>query len=120
MSYENGYFNERDTYLRLREWGITEKIDNFWIPSLVGYDDELMIIEMDMMQRPPYIIDFAKVRIDHPPDFSDETLADMHARGVEEFGDHWPEVQSLMATLESYQIYYLDPRPSNITFPDLT
>jgi len=41
---------------------------------MLDCDDELMIVEMDFMQRPPYIIDFAKVRIDRPPDFSEDVL----------------------------------------------
>jgi hypothetical protein len=116
---EAGYYNERDTYLRLQEWGLTEQIDGFWVPEILGYSDELWVIEMDMVQHPPYIIDFAKVRLDRPPDFSEEVLEEAERRGVELFERHWPEVKSLLATLESYQIYYLDARPGNIAFPDL-
>jgi hypothetical protein len=115
---ERGYFNERDTYQRLADFGVTEKIDGFWIPEMHGFDDALMVIEMDLMQNPPYIIDFAKVRIDRPPDFSEETQRDIDEQGRERFEENWPAVKSLMATLESYQIYYLDPQPHNITFPD--
>lgn len=112
------YYNERDSYLRLADYGLTEKIDQFWIPRLVGYDDALWIVEMDIVTNTPYIIDFAKVRIDRPPDFSEEVLRDADERGRDEFGDHWPEVRQLLATLESFGIYYLDARPSNIVFPD--
>jgi hypothetical protein len=56
---EHGYFNERDAYLRLGEWGVIEKIDGFWIPSIIDYNDDLLVVEMDMMAEPPYIIDFA-------------------------------------------------------------
>ena len=35
----------------------------------------------------------------------------------ERFEQNWPKVKSLMAALESYQIYYLDPQPYNIVFP---
>jgi hypothetical protein len=114
-----GYYNERDTYLRLEEYGITEKIEGFWIPRLIGYDDELWVIEMQAISNTPYIIDFAKVRIDRPPDFSDEVVRDAHEKGREEFAHHWPEVCQLLATLESFGIYYLDARPSNIDFADL-
>lgn len=119
LAREAGYYNERDTYLRLREWGLERQIDEFWVPRLVGCDDELWVVEMEIVQHPPYIIDFAKVRLDRPPDFSEEVLEDAERRGIEEFGHNWPRVQSLLATLESYQIYYLDPRPGNITFPDM-
>lgn len=66
---ERGYFNERDTYLRLLEYGVTEQLDGFWLPKMHGWEDDLMVIEMDLMQRPPYIIDFAKVRLNSPPRF---------------------------------------------------
>lgn len=85
---EAAYANERDTYLRLAEWGITEQIDGFWIPKMQGYDDDLWVVEMDMMQLTPYIIDFAKVRLDRPPDFSEETVADNECRGAELFEHH--------------------------------
>jgi hypothetical protein len=116
---EHGYFNERDAYLRLAEWGIVHKIDGFWIPSIVDYNDRLLVIEMEVMTDPPYILDFAKVRIDRPPDFP-EDVVEQHERQCHEwFAHHWPEVQQLMATLEGYGIYYLDPRPGNIVFADL-
>jgi hypothetical protein len=68
--YERGYYNERDTYLRLEEFGV-EQLEGFWVPKLYGYDDELKVVEMDLMQTPPYIIDFAKVRLNNPPEFSE-------------------------------------------------
>ena len=115
---EHGYWNERDTYLRLAEWGVTEKIAGFRVPEMHGWDDALMIVEMDLMQHPPYIIDFAKVRFNSPPDFSDEVAADNEERGQERFGDNWPAVKGLLEALESFQLYYLDPTPYNIVFPE--
>ncbi len=115
--YDFGYFNERDAYTRLAEFGVTERIAGFWIPKMLAYDDELMVVEMDFMHNPPYIIDFAKVRFDRPPEFSEETLAYHEQQGLERFERNWPAVKSLTAALESYQIYYLDPQPNNIVFP---
>jgi hypothetical protein len=115
---EQAYRNERDSYLRLREFGVLDRIDNFNIPKLLSFDDALFIVEMDIV-KPPYIIDFGKVRIDRPPDFSDEVLREHKHECREMFGHHYEEVRELLATLESYQIYYLDPRPSNIMFPDM-
>jgi Domain of unknown function (DUF4404) len=78
-----------------------------------GYHDECRVVEMDLMQQPPYIIDFAKVRIDRPPDFADEVVADNEARGSDLFGAEWPRVKHLLESLESFQIYCLDPTPYN-------
>jgi hypothetical protein len=119
LERERGYYNERDAYLRLEEFGFTEQIDGFWIPKLIGFSDELWTIEMDFITKTPYILDFAKVRIDRPPDFSEETLQDLNKKGQELFQHHWPRVRSLMASLESIGIYYLDPQLDNIRFPDL-
>lgn len=114
----SGYCNERDSYLRLAEYGVTDNLNEFWIPRMWSHDDELMVVEMDLMQNPPFIIDFAKVRIDRPPEFSDDVLDYHDARGLELFGEeNWRSVQRLMSALESFQIYYVDPRPHNIVFP---
>lgn len=114
-----GYFNERDSYLRLAEFGLTQKIDHFWVPRLLNYNDDLWVIEMEIVTKTPFVLDFAKVRIDRPPDFSQEILEELERHGQEIFKHHWPEVCILLATLESYGIYYLDPQLGNITFADL-
>ncbi len=117
FKYDFGYENERDSYGRLAEYGVTSEIAGFWIPKMLGFDDDLMVIEMDLMQKPPYIIDFAKVRLNFGPDFSEETLAENEAHGQWLFGKNWPAVKMLMNELESYRIFYLDPKPHNIVFP---
>ena len=119
LERERGYYNERDAYLRLEEFGFTEQIDGFWIPKSVGYSDKLWTIEMDFITNAPYILDFAKVRIDRPPDFSEEILQELDKKGQELFEQYWPRAKSLMASLESIGIYYLDPQLDNIKFPDL-
>jgi hypothetical protein len=115
--HERGYFNECDSYERLARFGVTERLNEFWIPAMRGFDDDPMIVEMDLMQQRPSIIDFAKVKIDRPPEFSEEVLQQLDEDGVAMFGDNWPAVQSLMTAPKSYQIYYLDPKPHNIVFP---
>ncbi|MGE0537316.1 MAG: hypothetical protein AB7O68_20255 [Pirellulales bacterium] len=114
-----GYANERDTYLRLAEYGVVRKLAGFWIPIILDYDDELMIVEMSLMNKPPYVIDFAKVRIDRPPDFDEETLQEAERQGRERFEHNWPKVKGLLGALESFNIFYLDPNRGNITFPDM-
>lgn len=114
-----GYWNEKDTYIRLKDYGYTKRIGRFWVPKLIGCDDDLMVVEMDIVQEPPYIIDFAKVRLNFPPEFSEDVLENYHKDGAERFGHNWPKVCALMEELESIGIYYLDPRPGNIMFPDM-
>ncbi len=114
-----GYGNERDGYLRLAEYGYTKRIGEFWVPMMLGFDDDLRVVEMDIVQEPPYIIDFAKIRLDRPPDFSADALAIYDEQGQERFEHNWPKVQMLIATLESIGIYYLDAQRGNITFVDM-
>src|SRR5262245_48222108 len=70
----HGYENERDTYERLRSFGVTQNLGDFWVAQMIDANDDLMVIEMDLMQNPPYIIDFAKVRLNSPPDFPERTV----------------------------------------------
>lgn len=111
---ERGYLNERDTYERLREYGITQSIAGFRVPEMQGFHDDLMVVEMDIMHDAPYIIDFAKVKLNREPDFSEITKAEIDAQGRFLFEEHWPSVQHLLSELETLLIYYLDPKPHNI------
>jgi hypothetical protein len=119
FKYKFGYLIERDTYQRLADFGVTKEIDGFAVPRMLRHDDDLMTVEMDLMIKPPYIIDFAKVRLNNSPDFSEEVLRYHEEQGRERFEHNWPAVQSLMAALESLLIYYLDPQRGNIAFPDM-
>ena len=110
------YINERDAYLRFAEFGVGNKLGRFSLPVMRGYDDRLMVVLMDLILAKPYILDFAKVKIDRPPEFSQEVLRDMRRQGREDFGPNWPAVEALLADLESLQIYYLDPKNHNIVF----
>jgi hypothetical protein len=115
---ERLYLKERNAYERLAECDVVDHIEGFSVPEMLRYDDDLLVVEMDLMEEPPYIIDFAKVRIDFPPDFSEETMADSEVRGLERFGPNWSKVKDLMSALEDCGIYYLDPSPYNIVFPE--
>src|SRR4051812_34802759 len=88
-----GYYNERDSYLRLAQFGWTEKFEGFWLPQLLDYNDNLWTIEMEIVTQKPYLLDFAKVRIDRPPDFSAEVIEAANQQGQELFEHHWPKVQ---------------------------
>jgi hypothetical protein len=106
---QKAYGNERATYEILARVGIVDTIDGFWVPKMLDCDDDLWIVEMDLMQRPPYIIDFGKVTLFRDPEFSEETKDYSDQEGLERFEHNWPAVKSLMATLESFGIYYADP-----------
>lgn len=114
---QQNYIAELECYQRFAAHGV-DALKGFAVPRLVGHDDELSIVEMEIVS-PPYIIDFAKCRFDTPFDFSPEVMADWNEAGIEIFEDRWRQVKSLLRALEQYGIYYLDAKPGNITFaPD--
>src|SRR5262249_31538951 len=84
------------------------------VPQLIGYDDNLWIIEMTVV-TPPYIIDFGKAYLQKtPPDFSPETMADWIQEKEELYGDHWPEIRSILNRLKSLGIHHMAPKPATI------
>jgi hypothetical protein len=111
---EKNYANELESYKRLKEAGIRQ-LNGFFVPELVDFDDELMIIEMSIVE-PPYLLDFGKVYIDRPPPYHNDPqlMANAQAEWQEWFGKHWARVAGVLQRLENYGIYYVDPRPSNI------
>ncbi len=112
----HAYWNERDTYLHLKQFGYIGKIGEFNVPQIRGFDDALWVVEMDYMLIAPYLIDFGKVRLLNDPQFSPEALMLCQREGLELFGENWPRVERLLRELESCLVYYLVPRPGNIVF----
>ena len=113
---ETNYIRERDCYQRL-EANDVEWIGDFMIPRFIGFDDDLLIVEMGVV-FPPFLLDFGKAYLDQPPDYTPEVLADWEAERRELFGDRWPQVLEALGWLRSYGIYYYDAKPGNITFGD--
>lgn len=105
---------ERDVYVRLREergW----QIEGHNIPQLVGYDDELMTIEMTMVTA-PFILDFADAWLDEAPEFSEEVWADWNRKVEEDFEQRAGEVRRLLEVLRLHGVILLDVHPGNIRF----
>ncbi|HVC95813.1 MAG TPA: hypothetical protein VND64_19130 [Pirellulales bacterium] len=110
------YARERDIYLRLEERSVSE-IRGFHVPQLLGFDDELWIIEMSIV-RPPFALDFAGAYLDERPDFSEETWAEWETDKQEQFGANWPHVRLVLAAFERYGIFISDVTPNNIRFAE--
>lgn len=110
------YENELECYKRLLNHNIT-KIQGFAVPTLEDYNNELLAIEIHVVQ-PPRILDFGKVRLDSPWDYSEQTLTDWRETQQELWGDYWPTIKRILWKLESLGIYYSDPNPYNITPED--
>ncbi len=112
---DTNYYLELECYQRLEEHEVNT-IGEFSVPKLMHFSNDLLVIEMELV-APPYILDFGKVHLDFPPDYSPEIWEDWHNERRSLFGeDRWPQVLGLLAALESYGIYYQDPKPGNIAF----
>ena len=108
------YLRERDAYERLKQAGVTEVL-GFNVPQFIRADDDLRVIEMSIVTR-PFVLDFAGAYLNAPPHFSAEIWADWEAGKREQFDDRWPEIQTVLAALEEWDIYMVDVSPSNIAF----
>jgi hypothetical protein len=110
------YLRERNAYQRLRDAGVSDII-GFNVPQLIGFDDELRIIEMTIVAR-PFLLDFAGAYLDARPEFSEEIWREWEAEKREQFEKRWPKAQAVLAALEDLDIYMVDVSPTNISFLD--
>lgn len=118
VARREAYEKELECYRRLKSAGV-QNVGGFDVPVLEGFDDDLLVIEMSIVQ-PPYLLDFGKVYLDRPPTeiYDAQMMRDAHAEWRERFGSRWNEVASVLRLLTKYGIYYIDPRPSNIDAGD--
>lgn len=116
LNLHSTYLREVAAYERLAEKKIT-KLHGLNVPELLGYDEELLVIEMTIVQ-PPFLLDFGKAYVDRQPPYWDDAqlVANAHEEWASLFDDRWPDVVALLGALESLGIYYVDPRPGNIVF----
>ena len=114
--YEKNYRDELECYLRLKKNKITDII-GLAVPEYEDSQDDLMIVEMSIVQK-PYLLDFGKVYIDRmPPYYNDKQLiANWHAEVRDLFEDDAPKVHLALFKLSQLGIYYVDPKPANIRF----
>ncbi len=91
----DAYERERDVYFRLTEFDVAF-INEFAVPRLRGFENELLVIEMDAV-NPPFVLDFAGAYLDQPPDYTAEMIAEHEAKNAElsvpsglGFGCCWP------------------------------
>jgi hypothetical protein len=111
----DAYERERDCYRRLFENEVI-KLAGFNVPQLLDYDNRLPILEMTVV-FPPCILDFGKVHVDSPPDYTREALAEAEQAERELFTeDEWKQVRLVRAALLRHGIHYFEARPSNIMF----
>jgi hypothetical protein len=109
------YWRERRAYECLTKNGISE-IADFHVPELLGFDDELLVIEMTIVE-PPFLLDFGGAYEEGAiPDFPENVWMEWREQKQEEFGARWPIVEDVLMLLRSYGIFMMDIHPRNITF----
>jgi hypothetical protein len=111
---EIAYNRELGVFLRLQDLEVTH-VRGHRVPILIGYDDELLAIEMTIVS-PPFCLDFGGAYLDRRPDYSPEVWADWREQKSEAFEENWPEVQKILAEFETFGVYIADVNPGNIMF----
>ncbi len=108
--------DKEKAYQRLGRTAITTVL-GFNVPQLLGFDDDLRVLEMTIVKR-PFVLDFAGAYLDAQPEFPADVWADWEAEKQEQFEGRWPLVQKVLAVFEELGIYLLDVSPSNIALLD--
>jgi hypothetical protein len=102
-------------FKRLQAHGV-DLICGHHVPRLLDSDNELMVIEMTIVTA-PYLLDFAGAHLDNAPEFSPEVMEQWRLEKIEQFGDHWPDVENVLDLMKSrFGIHLLDVHPGNIAF----
>lgn len=110
--YHKLYINERSVYLRLREQNV-RKIKEFNIPMLFDFDNELLIVEMELVS-PPFIVDFAGASLDQMPSLISESWDEWEQARIEQFEDDWKRAKSAWWALQAHGVYLNDLHPGNV------
>ena len=116
LRWDELYQREKQVYERLRELGVNT-LQGFNVPQLLGYDDDLRVLEMTIVKR-PFVLDFAGAYLAARPKFPEGVWVDWEADKREQFEGRWPSVQAVLGAFEELGIYLLDVSPSNIAFLD--
>lgn len=110
---ERAYLTELRCYQRLAARKVKE-IDGLEIPELLGFADDLWIIEMSFV-NPPFLLDFGKAYLDEPSPYTPEQLMEWRRSWGQFFPrTDLPRVHKILRLLAALGIEYMDPRPWNI------
>lgn len=110
------HVRELECYERLKERHV-DSINGFSVPQLIGFDNDLLAIEMTIVS-PPFLLDFGKASLDKKPDYAIDPhiMEDWNTDQAELWEDDWPTVRRLVYALQRYGIYYYDINKNNIRF----
>src|SRR5688572_29301858 len=88
------YEHERNIYLRLQHHQVTD-VAGCEVPQLLGYDDDLWIVEMTIVS-PPYVLDFAGARLDETNDYPPDVRRQWEREKRSQFGSNWQYVPRIV------------------------
>ena len=114
LRWTEAFEREKRVYERLKKEAVASVL-GFNVPQLLGYDDELLVIEMTIVKR-PFVLDFAAAYLDVRPEFPQDVWTEWEAEKREQFEGRWPRVEKVLTAFEEMGIYLLDVSPSNIAF----
>lgn len=92
--WSGAYEREKKVYERL-ELAVVSAIRGFNVPQLLGFDDQALVLEMTVVER-PFVLDFAGAYLDTRPEFPEEIWNDWEAERKEQFEGRWVEVQRIL------------------------
>jgi hypothetical protein len=81
----------------------------------LGADDQLLIIEMTIVEK-PFLLDFGGAYLDRAPDFPENVWEEWRQQKEEQFGRNWQVVEGILMILRTYGIHLIDVHPRNIAF----
>lgn len=110
------FVREVAAYARLAEQDVQSVLGHA-VPQVIRSDDVRLVIEMTIV-RPPFVLDFASVWLDEPPEFPAEILEEWERERMEQFGDRWPQAVGVLAALRRLGLHMTDVHPGNIAFGD--
>lgn len=106
------YNREIFAYLRI---GDVEQIAGLWVPRVIDWDDELLVIEMEIVE-PPCILDFGSAyRRRDAPRFPQEIRRQWLREKRAQFGADWPRAAAAIREMDRrFKLVLLDVHPGNI------
>jgi hypothetical protein len=111
LFHTKNFEHELECYQRLKSAGV-QHIGLFDVPFLEDFDTRLMVLEISIV-RPPYLLDFGKVYLDHPPThlYDEQIMANAREEWYERFGKTLVQGRARHATARALWHLLLRPAP---------
>lgn len=113
----DGYTRERNVYIRLKE-RLIFSIQNFKVPRLLNWDDDLFALEMSIVHV-PCVLDFGGAYLDNVPKHLPVRDEEWEKEKIEEFESNWEDAKSIIREIElKGDLWLADINTGNIKFEE--